>query len=238
MSRRYSRLAESRSQDSAPAGGGSFSWPAALGLALLLLAIIGGIVWAMSRSRPVELTVLAAMDVSGSHTREERKKAFGVMHAAYEVVFPSQTPTVLWEFDQKARKVYEGQPVKARDLWPAQDAIVQTDPKAPGTYPEAALQEMQHAARLAEERGVNQIVLILMWDGETHDAGMLRNLASQLASDKKIKAVWVIGAKSVEGIRSYAEKLLEPLNDRLIVTGSFDARDGLERLRVILEKGE
>ncbi len=205
----------------------------ALGLSVLGLLLAGGIgFWAVHahQAQAPGLIALTAVDVSGSHTAAQRKQDIGPLEAAVETALPFRTPLRLWQFDSAAREMYNGQPEGGQDLWKAEDELCRYVSHTEGTHVERALTQMLPAIRQAQAGG-HPVGILIVWDGDMADVGAVKKAASELAALPNVRAVWLIGVKTDAGLRSETARTFAPLGSRLVISGSLDARDGLEKFR-------
>ncbi len=205
----------------------------AVGLSAIALLLIGGVSWAAWHStRPAGpvLIELAAVDVSGSNTPAERKQQMGPLEACVETALPFRTPMRLWQFDRTAREMYNGRPESGQDLWSAEDELCHYKSRTHGTYVDRALREMLPVARRAKAKG-NPVGITIVWDGDCADPAAAKKAAGELAELPNVRAVWLVGVKTEQGLRSDTVRTFAALGDRLIISGPLDARDGLDAFR-------
>jgi hypothetical protein len=146
-------------------------------------------------------------------------------------VLPPQRNVAVWWFDNKAGKMYEGQPRTPNELYALQDDLMAYTNNAKGTSPANALPEIIAQARAKSGKG-EPVAVLLLWDGEDENAPATKQLVNDLAGVSTLKAVWVVGIPTEEkAARSQVEKQLAILGDKLIVTNRYDAERGLDEFR-------
>jgi hypothetical protein len=155
------------------------------------------------------------------------------MDQVVEAALPAGARVRVWTFARTAEPVYDGTPRQARDLWRLQDEVLKAPPRrARGTRPAAALREIARAAQEADRQGRSSAA-ILFWDGGDDDPTETARLAGQLARCRGLRAVWVAGIPARSGLtlRAGVERTFRPLQERLLVSGPYDAAAGLDSLR-------
>lgn len=189
-------------------------------------------------ARPLRL--LINVDVSDSQSPSERRESCKVIRAVGERVFASDTLVVLRTFVRDARTVYQGRPREALQLRRALKQEVIDAPRglSKGTSPASALAGNLAEARRSEANGQDSC-LLLWWDGEDFQPRKTKALVAALARLSSLKAVWVAGVPtgSEANLRQQVERNFRTLGDRLIVTGPYDAREGLEKFLLLLRGG-
>jgi hypothetical protein len=205
-------------------------------LALLALLIGGGLVLFARRGNGPQVDLLVGADITGSVHKGDRQKLFGVLDETVSEVLPKGTPVEMWSFDVNAHKFTDVTPTRPEDLWPDEDAIIGQQSKTFGTYPAVALKEMASAVTQAQTKGRGAAIMMLT-DGEDQDPKNTVAVITQLAGMPGLKAVWFCGTTANNGFRSEIERRMTPiLGDRLIVTSSNDALDGLNKLHRLIER--
>ena len=202
-------------------------------LLLIIVAIATIVILAtwLSRPAPPKPQICVGFDVSASHVPAERKRDFGAVLAAVDSALPAHSPLHLWAFDYDARKFYDGKPERSQDLWPVEDSLTNYKSLTRGTRPSEALRQMLPALARANKEG-KQSAIVLVWDGGAEtDAPALQKAVAQLAQMPGICAVWLVGVKSDEGLRSDVDRIFAPFGSRLIVSGPLDMQSGLDALR-------
>jgi uncharacterized protein with von Willebrand factor type A (vWA) domain len=200
---------------------------AALGLACLGTAV------PQNRRAVPSLLVLIDADVSGSVSPQQRRQLFGLVYLAIDQVLPARFRMVLCSFDREVRKLYVGQPYDNRELWPVEDQILRWVSRQPrgGTFPARVLE--QNLRDLRQARGVADVAVMLLTDGEDSQPARTRGLVAKLAAFNQLKAVWVIGVSTAGGqdLRGQVERTFAVLGPRLIVSSRHELKQGLMDFR-------
>jgi hypothetical protein len=228
-----------------------------LGMMLLAVALAGCGRAARTGDEP-PLHLLVNIDISASQTREEVRSLYGVLDQTLMESLPARTRVAIWSFARDARQLYDGQPTAPRDLWAVQDAILakrhasgntgahehgisgDAVPQRPpgGTLPSVVLEENLEELRRLEARGQGSAMLWL-WDGEDARPAETRREVEQLAELKHLTAVWIVGvvAESDQNLWRQVRKTFAPVGERLIISGAYDRRAGLDRFQRLIAGG-
>src|SRR5204863_90137 len=125
---------------------------------------------------------------------------------------------------------------KSRDLWDLEDQIIATHTDQFGTYPVNVLEKMLVSAKEAEAHGKG-CACVLLTDGEDQSKPDTDKMMTRLAAMPNLKAIWIHGSATGNGFRSDLEKRFKPLlGNRLVISSTYDAEDGLNKFRDLLEK--
>ncbi len=206
--------------------------------ALRKLRQLGCCVWVVGVLCPLILTgcgdstacqVYIAVDGSGS-TDQTRQRYFGLMDALMTEALPIGARVNLWRFDTTAREVYSGTPSKPQDLWGTQDGEWVYSTNQPGTRPDKLLRQLLADLPRREEQ---RLALVMLWDGENTGKALTQDVA-QLAADRRLRAVWLVGVDSQ--FRTLVKSEFQSFGRRLVVSGLNDAASGLETFRQLLEE--
>jgi hypothetical protein len=208
---------------------------AALGL---ILGCIGVYLFWNSRQKPApKISLLVAVDTSGSVSTEGRQHLFGVFDDTVDQVLPQQTSISMYAYDVNAHKFAQRSDWhKSRDLWALEDEVIKQHTNVPGTYPSVVLERIVAEAQISAVAHRNCAVMMLT-DGEDADSRQTDRYVGELAAMSNVKAIWIEGVKSDNGFRSVLERRFKPvLGDRLVITGDHDAQNGLNQFRDLIEK--
>lgn len=201
---------------------------------------VGGLLYAALGTgargpEPPTTHLLVLVDKSGSESKATRHQRFGALDDVIESALPARNWVTMWSYGATVQKEWgPGRVDKARDLWPVEDDIAAASTDRPGTRLGAALHTATQAARAASEAG-EPVVCLVLGSGEETDYGRAREAARELAALPNVRAVWFAGAKPEAGLRTTVERSLSPLEGRLVVSGPFDARAGLESFRALVK---
>jgi hypothetical protein len=208
---------------------------AALGL---ILGCIGAYMFWNSRQKPApKISLIVAVDTSGSVSTEGRQHLFGVFDDTVDQVLPQQTSISMYAYDVNPHKFAQRSDWhKSRDLWALEDEVIKQHTNAPGTYPSVVLEMIVAEAQISAEAHRNCAVMMLT-DGEDADSRQTDRYIAELAAMKNVKAIWIEGVRSDNGFRSQLERRFKPvLGDRLVITGDHDAQNGMNLFRDLIEK--
>lgn len=216
----------------------TFLTSTAISLAALALLVIAGkahFAGQAKHGRSAPLEVYALTDVSASNGTTHRKTEFNALLGVVDRVLPFRTPLHIWQFDRFARKYGDFSPRSSRDLWRAEDAVCGYRSATVQTRPSKAIREMLPAARQSGRNG-KRILVFLAWDGGAEGDADLPAAVRDLAAVPNLRAVWLVGVKDTDGLRSATERIFAPLGDRLVVSGELDIADGFDAVRAKLRK--
>lgn len=198
-----------------------------LSVAALALAASGGL-WALAARKTEETCRLfATFDISGSQSEARRIEGCRLLNATVESAVPAGSPLTVWTFSQRADKIYDGRPGEAHDLLQMEKAVIAAREPRPGTSPVEVLKAMKQAAAGSGK----PVFVVMLWDGDDLDAAATKAAVSELVAVPSVRCVWVTGVPNDPGLRRHVERTFEPLGARLIVSGTFDAQDALDRFR-------
>ena len=236
---RPSARRDSRNTTRNNTGGKSNDTLAALAaLGILAVLAVAAIFLFRGHSDAPKLDLLVGADVTNSVGTGDRQKLFGILDETVDGALPKGSGVSLWAFDVNAHKISDKTPRKSEDLWPDEDQCIAHKQNAQGTYPAIALRDMTGAAQQAQARGEN-VALMMLSDGEDTDENKkaLEQAATKLAALSNVKALWVAGTSTENGFRTTLERRLGPiLGDRLVLSSSGDAQDGLNKFRALIDK--
>lgn len=215
-----------------PAGLAALAAVGTVAAGALGYAVLGG---AGRGQEPPALQLLVLVDKSGSESKTTRHRRFGALDDVIETTLPVQNRVTIWSYGPTIQKEWgPGRVVKSRDLWPVEDDISAGAVSQPGTHLGAALQAAAQAARQASAKG-EPVACLVLGSGEETDHAVAADAARELAALPNVRAVWFAGAKSEAGLRTSVEQTLSPIGSRLVVSGPFDARSGLESFRRLVK---
>lgn len=203
------------------------------------LVLVGFFVFRPSGNQ-TKLNLLVGADVTGSVGTASRQKLFGILDETVDGVLPKGSDVKLWAYAMNAHLFSDKTPRKSEDLWPDEDKCIAYHPAIDkGTKPATVLKEMEASIQSAASKNEN-VGILLLTDGEDTDyedknlKRELENVVSRIKDHRNVKAVWFAGTTSPP-FRSLLERRLGPiLGDRLVLSSSGDAQDGLNRFRVLL----
>ncbi len=202
---------------------------------LLILAIIIAYIPAASRRKQTTAPfVSTVVDVSRSHTSAERRSGFAALETALDAALPRGSEVHLWQFDRDVRSAYHGLPNSSRDLWGIEDEASTFISTTHGTYIGKALAALLPEARRADAEG-RDVAVIAIIDGGDDDPTATRRQVAELAKLTHLKAVWLVGPRTADGLRSMVETSFAALGQRLIVSGKYDMASGFQMFRASLQ---
>jgi len=206
-------------------------------LALGVTLGLSGLLWAIRPQPALPLPrLLVFFDSSGSMNQEERRLACGLLEEVVDRCLPAGAPLDVWCFGREARKVFSGAVSAGSDLRSLEEeallpesraAVPERSDRDAGTFLAPALQEALQALRSA---GDGPVLVLVLGDGEDYDRPATRRVAEQLAQQPNLRAVWVAGVlgDAAAPMRTPLERCLEPLGDRLLVSGRWDVAANLD----------
>ncbi len=205
------------------------------------VVLVGFFVFRPSKNE-AKLDLLVAADVTGSVGTASRQKLFGILDETVDGVLPKGSDVKLWAYGMNSHLISDKTPRKSEDLWPDEDKCIAYHPAIDkGTKPATVLKDMEASIESASNNNEN-VGIILLTDGEDTDyenpnlKRELEDVVTRLKDDRNVRAVWFAGT-STEPFRSLLERRLRPiLRDRLVLSSSGDAQDGLNRFRAQLMK--
>lgn len=212
-------------------------WAVLAALGLIVGCVAAYLFWSSRQKTPPKIDLLVAVDTSGSVDTSGRQHLFGVFEDTVDQVLPPQTMISMYAYDVNAHKFADRSDWhKSKDLWDLEDAVIKVHTNATGTYPSVVLQKIVADAQVAGVANRNCAVMMLT-DGEDADAAATDRCMSQLAEMSNVKAIWIEGVKTDNGFRSELERRFKPLlRDRLVISSDFDAQNGLNHFRDLIDK--
>lgn len=194
-------------------------------ITLLLAALILG---GCASDQGVEKrAIFIGADITGSNTESEKNVSKGI---AEEIVDRErgQARILIYRFAHQSEKLYEDLPRDSQGMWSTVDNdVVASKAAEKKTYWAPMLNEIcRKAASYDKPFGV-----ILLTDGECHDSKATTKAAAKLAENKKLSVVLVAPVINQSGIRSKIEATLEPLGNKLVISGLDDRGFGIQKFR-------
>jgi hypothetical protein len=182
---------------------------------------------------------LVNCDISGSMTTLEKQEGLGLVESTFTSILPEDSRLTFWAFAGEVWELYDGKPLLVRELWPLLDRIRDARASRGGTSPVAVLERNIAAAQASSERGERSAVLLL-WDGEDYQPERTRSLARRLAAIPGLAAVWVASLPDAIGSgadpRDEVRRGLGVLGERLILSGRYDRKQGVDRFRSLIQE--
>jgi len=212
------------------------------------LAAVSGSLGGGCASRPTsKVSLRAGMDVSQSQSRAERETLCGLLDEVVSRCLPSGSDLCLWTFDREPRKLFAGPLAKPEELHQVEDELIlgpsQSPPRKGRPLPTGTFVAPMLEALLPSIPATNspqeRVGVLLLVDGEDWDRERTHRAATILARRQEIRAIWVAGVLTDGELnfREAVEGSLSPFGDRLIVSGTYDLKQGLEQFEARL-KGE
>lgn len=146
------------------------------------------------RSSAAPISILGAVDVSGSHDPLLRKRDCAALQQVARATLGPRSEVSLWAFDRHAWKAFRQQIIDDSHLRKDLEAVFLAKLRArpEGTSPAEALGKIVVEARDKNARH-ERIVVVLFWDGEDYDRATTRALLAELAKLPNVVAVWIAG---------------------------------------------
>jgi DNA-directed RNA polymerase beta' subunit len=149
----------------------------------------------------------------------------GVSIGIEDLEIPTEKETLLEEAEERVERFQRAYNTGNITNGERYNKVIDTWTHANNDVADAMVKAMRES-----KNGFNPV--FMMFDSGSRGS---RDQIRQLAGMRNIRAVWFAGAKSEAGLRTSVEQTLAPIGDRLVVTGPFDARPGLETFRKLVK---
>ncbi len=197
----------------------------------------GGLIWlgVSTGCSPSVSPPALLLNIDGSMSTDAvRGKQMGVLDTLVQRM-PVGSRFIVHRFDFRVSRIAGEHPNEPRDLWPVQDKDLKPSAGRKGTRPDLMLKHItEQVIPVLQEQ---QIGVVLVWDGGNNGKS-LKPYITQLAQNKRIRIVWLVGLKRELWPQVEPEFKALASSGRLMTSGLDDAPQDVARFRERLQRDD